>query len=83
MRWAAQAARTLSHATHVIIPGGSHGFGGLKGADCVDRLVTAFVERGSERDLDTRCVTAIEPVPFALRDEGSAAPRLLQRAPGH
>jgi pimeloyl-ACP methyl ester carboxylesterase len=71
-RWAAQAARTLSHATHVIIPGGSHGFGGLKGADCVDRLVTAFVERGTERDLDTRCVAAIEPVPFALHDERPA-----------
>ncbi len=70
--WAEQAGKTLPHATHVVIPGGAHGFGGQKGADCVDRLVTTFVERGTERDLDTRCVAAIEPIPFALHDERPA-----------
>lgn len=70
--WAEQAAKTLPHATHVIVPGGAHGFGGLKGADCIDQLVTAFIERGSARDLDTRCVTRIQPVPFTLRDERPA-----------
>ncbi len=67
--WAERAARTLANSKHLVVPGGGHGFEGEKGADCLDRVVAAFVERGSVKDLDASCVEKIEPVPFALRDE--------------
>jgi pimeloyl-ACP methyl ester carboxylesterase len=66
------AARTLPHSKHIVVPGGGHGYDGEKGLECLDRIATAFVERGSEKDLDTSCVAKIEPVPFALRDDRAA-----------
>ena len=70
--WGELAARTLTHAKHVVVPGGGHGYDGEKGVDCLDRLALELVERGSEKDLDTSCVAKIEPVPFALKDERAA-----------
>ena len=66
------AARTLPHSKHIVVPGGGHGYDGEKGLECLDRIAAAFVERGSEKDLDTSCVAAIQPVPFALRDDRGA-----------
>jgi pimeloyl-ACP methyl ester carboxylesterase len=74
--WAERAAQTLSHAKLIVVPGGGHGFDGEKGTECLDRIATAIVERGSEKDLDTSCVASIEPVPFALRDERAAEVQL-------
>ncbi len=67
--WGEQAARSLTHSKHIVVPGGGHGFDGEKGTECLDRLALELVERGSEKDLDTSCVAKIEPVPFALKDE--------------
>ena len=64
-----RAARDLPRSKHIVVPGGGHGFDGEKGADCLDRIATEFVERGTEKDLDTTCVAKIEPAPFALRDD--------------
>jgi hypothetical protein len=73
----------------VVVPDGGHGFEGLRGADCADRLLDQLVERGTARGLDTSCVAAIERPPFltelatgevALTAEGRA--RLLGRYEG-
>lgn len=62
----AAVATRLSRSLHVVVPHGGHGFDGLQGADCIDRLVTAFVERGTVKDLDTGCVGRIQAPAFAL-----------------
>lgn len=64
-RWGEEVARTLPNAVHVVVPDGGHGFEGLRGADCVDRLFDQLIERGVARGLDTSCVAAIERPPFA------------------
>jgi len=70
--WAERAARTLPHSKSIVVPGGGHGFDGEKNVECLDRIALAFVERGTETDLDTGCVAGIEPAPFSLRDERAA-----------
>jgi pimeloyl-ACP methyl ester carboxylesterase len=61
------AAKHLSHSLHVIVPHGGHGFGGLDGIDCIENLITSFVEKGSTVGLDTSCVTAIKRQGFMLK----------------
>jgi pimeloyl-ACP methyl ester carboxylesterase len=70
--WGEQAARTLTHARHVVVPGAGHDNEGEKGAECIGRLSLEVIERGSVEGLDTSCVSRIEPVPFALRDVRAA-----------
>jgi pimeloyl-ACP methyl ester carboxylesterase len=64
-RWGAEVARTLPNALHLVVPDGGHGFEGLRGADCVDRLLEQLVETGTTRGLDTSCVARISRPPFA------------------
>ena len=64
-RWGEDVARTLPNAVHLVVPDGGHGFEGMRGADCVERLMDALVERGSARGIDTSCVAKIERLPFA------------------
>ncbi|MGH9442498.1 MAG: alpha/beta hydrolase [Thermoanaerobaculia bacterium] len=84
--WGEQAARTLSHALLIVVPGGGHGFDGEKGAECLDRLGQELIERGTEKGLDTSCAAKIEPAPFALKDDRAAeielAPAELDRFAG-
>lgn len=47
-------AAHLSHALHVIVPGGGHGVGG----PCIDRLILALIETASVERLDPSCVPA-------------------------
>lgn len=70
--WADRVARTLPHSKSVVVPGGGHGYDGEKNVECLDRIALAFVERGTEKDLDTSCVGGIEPAAFALRDDRAA-----------
>jgi pimeloyl-ACP methyl ester carboxylesterase len=60
-------AQSLARSLHIVVPHGGHGFEGLKGAACIDRLVADFVERGTTTGLDTRCVASIERPPFLAR----------------
>ena len=57
-------AKSLARSLHVIVPHGGHDFDGLKGVDCIDRLVADFIERGTTTGLDTECVDRIERPPF-------------------
>jgi pimeloyl-ACP methyl ester carboxylesterase len=61
------AGKHLPHSLHVIVPHGGHGFGGLNGIDCIDNLITSFVEKGSTVGLDTSCVTSIKRQGFMLK----------------
>jgi pimeloyl-ACP methyl ester carboxylesterase len=60
-------ARTLPNSLHVVVPHGAHGLGGLEGLDCIERLTTEFVERGTAKGLDTACVKNIRRRGFALK----------------
>ncbi len=64
-RWGEQVAKTLPNAVHLVVPDGGHAFEGMRGADCIERLIDELVERGSARGLDTSCVAKIERQPFA------------------
>lgn len=63
----ARVAKRLSRSLHVVVPHAGHGFAGLDGADCLERLFTDFIERGTTRGLDTSCVGRIQRPPFALK----------------
>ncbi len=66
---AAGAERVASHlpnSLHLVIPDGSHGTDGMAGAECLPEMVTAFIEAGSTRGLDTSCVSRIRRAPFLL-----------------
>ena len=70
---AESAAKFLPHARRVVIPGAGHDYEGEKGAEeCITRVAAALIESGTEAGLDTSCVAAIVPVPFALRDDRAA-----------
>lgn len=60
-------ARFLPNSLHVVVPDGAHGFGGLEGADCVLRLTTEFVEKGTAKGLDTGCLKNVKRKGFSTR----------------
>lgn len=60
-------AKTLPNSVHVVVNDGAHGFSGLQGMDCLDRMMTQFVERGSVKDLDTSCTKNIKRSGFVLK----------------
>lgn len=51
----------------VVIPHGAHGFDGLGLGDCLLRMITAFMTRGSARGLDTSCAAAAKCPAFDLQ----------------
>ncbi len=60
-------ARTLPNSLHIVVNDGAHSLGGLQGIECLDRLMTQFVERGTVKDLDTSCTKNIKRNGFALK----------------
>ena len=60
-------AKTLPNSLHVVVNDGAHGLSGLNGIECLNRVMTEFVERGSVKDLDTACVKNIKRNGFALK----------------
>jgi len=61
------AAKTLSNSLHIVVPHGAHGLGGLENIDCIDRIMTEFVERGTSKGIDTSRVKTIRRKGFALK----------------
>jgi pimeloyl-ACP methyl ester carboxylesterase len=61
------AAKYLPSSLNLVVPHGGHGFGGLDGLDCIEKLTTEFVERGTTRTLDTSCLKNIRRRPFPLK----------------
>ena len=62
----AGVARHLSRSLHIVVPHGGHGFNGLEGTDCVDRLQAEFVAKGTTEGLNIDCVKAIKRKPWIL-----------------
>lgn len=60
-------ARHLTNSLNIVVPHGAHGLGGLEGIDCLERLTTEFVDRGTAKRLDTSCVKGIRRKGFALK----------------
>ncbi|MFN2512527.1 MAG: alpha/beta fold hydrolase [Pyrinomonadaceae bacterium] len=60
-------ARHLPNTLHVVVPHGAHGFGGLEGIDCIERLNAEFVESGTVKGLDTSCVKNIRRKGFSVK----------------
>ena len=64
--WARDAQSTMGSARLVVVPHGGHGFGGMIGVGCLERLQVAFLEAPVPSRLDAGCVTAIRPPPFLV-----------------
>lgn len=62
-----QAARTLEHSLHIIVP--YHGHGNLF-RGCLPDLTVQFVETASVDGLDTSCVQELKPAPFFINLNG-------------
>jgi pimeloyl-ACP methyl ester carboxylesterase len=65
--WGDQVSAHLSRSLHVTAPATGHG---VLGTGCGQRLVAAFIERGSVDGLDTSCVTSLRRPPFFLTPAG-------------
>jgi hypothetical protein len=61
------AARALPNSLHVVVPHGGHGFNGLDGLECIDKLIDAFINSGSTKALDTTCVGNIRRQGFPVK----------------
>ncbi len=59
--YAVLAQRAFADSRHIVVAG--HGHGQI-GAPCVDRIMASFVAAGSARNLDTKCVEKLAPLPF-------------------
>jgi hypothetical protein len=57
----------MPNSLHIVVPSGGHGFGGLEGLDCISRLTTDFIEKGTARGLDASCVRSIRRKGFQLK----------------
>ena len=60
-------AKTLKNSLHIVVPQGAHGIGGLENVDCILRITTEFLERGTTNGIDTACVKTVRRKPFALK----------------
>lgn len=60
-------AKSLPNSLHVVVPDGAHGLSGLVGLECINRLMTQFVERGAVKGLETSCVRNIKRSGFMLK----------------
>jgi pimeloyl-ACP methyl ester carboxylesterase len=67
--YGATAAKGFRNGLHLVVPGQGHGQERLP---CVQRILRDFIEAGSAKGLDTRCIATIRPAPFFLSFSGSA-----------
>jgi pimeloyl-ACP methyl ester carboxylesterase len=65
----ARAARGFSDVRHVVVPGQGHG---QLTVACAPRLVAAFLDAGTARGLDVRCLESAAPAPFFIDASGPA-----------
>ncbi len=73
-----RVVRHLPNGLHLVVPDGSHSSDGMVGIDCVWDLVTAFIEAGNSRGLDTSCVARITRAPFLLAVPKAAEVQLAE-----
>jgi pimeloyl-ACP methyl ester carboxylesterase len=68
-RYAAQVARGLKNSRHLVLAGQGHG---QIAVGCMPQVVTRFIDAGSARDLDTKCLDVVAPTPFMLSRTATA-----------
>jgi pimeloyl-ACP methyl ester carboxylesterase len=68
-RHAAETARTLPNARHLVLPGMAHS---ELSPGCVAELIRRFVDSADARALDAACVGELKRPPFELREGGGA-----------
>lgn len=59
-------AKSFSNSLHIVVPHGGHGLSGLQNIECLDALITQFIETASVKALDTACIKTIKRPPFQL-----------------
>jgi pimeloyl-ACP methyl ester carboxylesterase len=64
--WARLAQRDMARARLVVIPGGGHGFAGMSGLACLERLQVAFLATLDPMGLDASCATRMRPPRFVV-----------------
>lgn len=65
--WGEQAARTLTHSRHVVIPGTGHTAGST---GCGQRIMRDFIDKGSTDALDVSCVDRVKRPAFFVTPAG-------------
>jgi len=61
--YATRAQRAFADSKHVVVAGRGHG---QFGAPCVDRIMSAFINAGTARNLDATCTEKLKPMPFFI-----------------
>lgn len=70
LEWAQKVAQTLPGSRILTVPGGAHVFYGLPGVECLDRVYSDFLARGTAEGLDLEtCRKSIRPLPFVTSFE--------------
>ncbi len=65
----ARAAAAFADRRHIVVPGQAHG---QLAVGCAPRLIAAFLEAGTTRGLDSRCLEQAAPPPFVIDLAGPA-----------
>ena len=60
------AAKYLPNSLHLVIPQGGHGWNGMEGIDCLQKITADFYQRGTTAGLDTACVKNMRRKDFLL-----------------
>jgi pimeloyl-ACP methyl ester carboxylesterase len=63
------AASRLSNARLIVVPQGGHSPVGLVGSECLDGIMTRFLETADPKSLDTACVANVRRKPWVLKME--------------
>jgi pimeloyl-ACP methyl ester carboxylesterase len=64
--------RWLPQSRHLVVPDAGHGSSGLVNADCLNSIVSAFVNHPDVHDLDTACLADVRRTPFATQNPAPA-----------
>lgn len=64
------AASRLTNGRVIIVPDGAHGFNGLEGAECIERIAAAFLDTADPAAPDEACLADVKRRPFVLGDGG-------------
>ncbi len=83
-RWGYEAQGFLPQSAHLVVPGGGHGWFGLRGIECIDELQSRLLETAAVAELDVAaCASAIERPSFLLEIPRHEEVEMSPEALGH
>lgn len=65
--WARRAMALLPNGRLVVVPHGAHAFDRLGFGDCVARVSSDFIARGTAKGVETACIALAKRPPFTLQ----------------